>query len=80
MMQIAFSDSAKDDAVTQSLRMHPEQSPVDLGLMRHAPPPPGAGVNTATGTPARSGTWWDHLRERASNGPNPRGADHGART
>lgn len=39
MMQIAFSDPAKDDAVTRSLRMHPEQSPADLGLMRHAPPP-----------------------------------------
>ena len=42
--------------------------------------PPGAGVNAATGTSARSGTWWDHRRKRASNGRIPRGADHGART
>src|SRR6266566_2661723 len=39
--------------------------------LRVAPPPPSAGVNTATGTSARSGTWWEHLRERASNGPPP---------
>ena len=28
-------------------------------------------MNTATGTSARSGTWWDHLKERASSGPTP---------
>jgi hypothetical protein len=39
-----------------------------------------ARVKAATGTSARPGTWWEHLRERASNGRIPGGADHGART
>ena len=28
-------------------------------------------MNAATGTSARPGTWWDHFRERASNGRIP---------
>jgi uncharacterized protein YegP (UPF0339 family) len=50
--------------------MHPEQSPGDTASRgtRHLRP---ARVNAATGTSARPGTWWDHLRERASNGRIP---------
>jgi hypothetical protein len=82
MMQMAFSDSAKDDAFARwggrcecARSSHP-RIPASCGA-RHLRP---ARVNAATGTSARSGTWWEHLRERASNGPTFRGADHGART
>jgi hypothetical protein len=80
MMQVAFPDSAKDDAFTRSdgrCECTRGSRPVIPASWRA---PPGAGVNAATGTSARSGTWWDHLRKRASNGRIPRGADHGART
>jgi hypothetical protein len=76
---LGFGQRRRVHAVGWPLRMHPEQSPADPGLPRHAPPPPGAGVNTATGTSARPGTWWEHLRERPATA-RPRGADHGART
>jgi uncharacterized protein YegP (UPF0339 family) len=74
MMQIAFPDSANGGAFARSggrCECTRGSHPLIPASWRHAPPPPGAGVNTATGTSARPGTWWDHLRERASNGLPP---------
>jgi uncharacterized protein YegP (UPF0339 family) len=74
MMQIAFSDSANGDAFTRSggrCECTRSSHPL-IPASRGTRPPPGAGVNTATGTSTRPGTWWDHLRERASNGRIPR--------
>jgi hypothetical protein len=73
-MQIAFPDSANGGAFTRPggrCECTRGSHPLIPASWRHAPPPAGAGVNKATGTSARPGTWWDHLRERASNGLPP---------
>ena len=61
------------------LRMCPGSNPVTPASCATRHLGPGAGERGVTGTSARPGICWDHLRERASNGRIPRGADHGAR-
>jgi uncharacterized protein YegP (UPF0339 family)/ribosomal protein S14 len=69
-MQVAFSDSATDDAFTRSGgRCECTQSSHAV-IRPHGARHP-ARVKAATPTSARPDTWWEHLRERASNGRIP---------
>jgi hypothetical protein len=74
-----FGHRRRVHAVGWPLRMHPGQSPADPGLTRHAPPPPAAGVNTPRNLRA-PGHMVGVSQGAGHQRPDPRGADHGART